>query len=64
LETDTPILKLDNLTFIGRWEIALGTYMYFEKDENNKQKLLGHTRNRLIFSQIFPKKITDENVLN
>eukprot|EP01091_Cochliopodium_minus_P001486 TRINITY_DN11347_c0_g1_i1.p1 TRINITY_DN11347_c0_g1~~TRINITY_DN11347_c0_g1_i1.p1 ORF type:complete len:108 (+),score=20.95 TRINITY_DN11347_c0_g1_i1:43-366(+) len=60
LETDSPILKLNNLTFIGSWELSLGTFMYFEKDKNDDQlKLMGQTRNRLVFKQIYIKKMED-----
>jgi len=67
LDTNTPILKLDNQIFQGRYEESVGTNVYFEEtiengdlqqnSEDDKSKLSlkyrCHTTKKIRFQRIF-----------
>ena len=65
MDTEQPILKLDNLTFLGRWERLMGTNLYFEEDEERKVRVLGSGKYKIVFSQVIPvslKQLPEEPV--
>jgi hypothetical protein len=58
LETEHPLLKIDDLLFQGTYEETVGTNLLFElnpahqENESLPLKYVGHTTRRLVFRRV------------